>query len=261
MIKSAIELAGFAEDRLDEAAVALTSAGSKHDLALSASDALKEASNRTRHTLSLLTATTESLQCYLDDIRAEFDPPARSDRSENDTSLPGARRPSADETLSRILDEFAALLPNHDEDWRDRSSAALLEYCRALAVLAKGLSVIANTVTGSISFALDRVAEGLRRPMISPSMDIVLDALKQFGGGGDGADLAGKVSAEKIVLLVTGCTSLPLLHQLKLIAFLLRTAGIVLCYGEGRPLLGCPCLPDFMADAGTTILDITSIIH
>jgi hypothetical protein len=245
---------GAARDAVAAAAdrISPVSKGSP-DLAATSND-LEQVERRLTKAHVSLTSAAESLCLYLVALGVPDSKPISannpSDRHHRPDGILHGR-------FAKVLHDFDELLPSDPAAWSNRPREAMHQYCDALANLAKGLALLANSVTGSISYALDHIAEGLKAPMSSPGMEIVLAAANQMVWSGDAPQLSDPVSADKIVELVAGYAFFPGLQQLKLAAFLLRTAGIVLCLGDGRALLECRCLPDFIADAGTTIVDVT----
>lgn len=185
-------------------------------------------------------------------------PPASSSETPTDS---GARSAPAqddaefwDQEVRSFLDRLDEwILPKPTGRPAGGSPAAdrALILCKALADLAKVLALLADVVTGSISLSVQKVAEGLRAPLVATGVELSLAAAKEMAGGEPHPKLTEQLCADAIL----GFAGSP---ELKATAFVLRLTGVVTCLAAGVRLTElhtqCPCCPDLLSDAGSAVI-------
>jgi hypothetical protein len=152
------------------------------------------------------------------------------------------------------LESLRILLPE-PVDVRSAAVAEAQDFCESLAIIATVMATLANLVTGPISVAAQEVARSIGKPLAAAGMELALAAAKEITGGTLPPELAGRLSAQRVLDTVLGHVS-PGTLELKIMAFALRLTGAALCLASGRPVTRCPCYPDLVSDTGTSVLGL-----
>jgi hypothetical protein len=194
---SRVEELNSVGDVLSNASAALGALGGGHNLLLAALGGLEDAKLCVVAAGNCATGASEHLRDYLDSVGQANAGAIPSGSSEPVAALRGnkpsdtIRSPSLgsflNEALDEALDRVAKLLPDVSKSPDCHPSGTTLEYCEALAALAKVVVLVANPISGSMSLALDHIARGLQRPMTTPIAETALATAKEAAGGSDAA--------------------------------------------------------------------------